>query len=67
MKLYFYVSRTLREGQFPFSLLPTRSARIAVARLTLLLSLIFAGFISTTLETELAGKRSDRGIRAHGP
>src|SRR5688572_14747130 len=44
MKLYLYVSRTLREGQFPFSLLPTRSARIAVARLTLLLSLIFAVF-----------------------
>jgi hypothetical protein len=42
MKLYFHVSRTLREWQFPFSLLPTRGARIAVARLTLLLSLIFA-------------------------
>ena len=44
MKLYFYVSRPLREGQFPFSLLPTRSARFACARLTLLLSLIFAIF-----------------------
>src|SRR5262245_17417879 len=42
MKLYFHVSRTMREGQFPFSLLPIRSARFAVARLTLLLSLIFA-------------------------
>src|SRR5262245_8247143 len=44
MKLYFYVSRRLREGHFPFSLLPTRSARLRSARLTLLLSLIFAAF-----------------------
>jgi hypothetical protein len=42
MKLYFYVSRVLREGHFPFSLLPARSARLRIARLTLLLSLIFA-------------------------
>ena len=42
MKLYFYVSRVLREGHFPFSLLPAPSARLRIARLTLLLSLIFA-------------------------
>ena len=42
MKLYFYVSRVLREGHLPFSLLPVRSARLRIARLTLLLSLIFA-------------------------
>jgi hypothetical protein len=42
MKLYFYVSRVLREGHFPFSFLPARSARLRIARLTLLLSLIFA-------------------------
>src|SRR2546422_10406268 len=28
---------------------------------------LFPGFISTTLETELARKHSDRGIRAHDP
>src|SRR5262245_10714942 len=44
MKLYFYVSRVLREGHLPFSLLPARSARLRIARLTLLLSLIFAIF-----------------------
>jgi hypothetical protein len=42
MKLYFYVSRVLREGRFPFSFLPARSARLRIARLTLLLSWIFA-------------------------
>src|SRR5499426_3841876 len=42
MKLYFYVSRVLREGHFPFPLLPVRSARLRIARLTLLLSWIFA-------------------------
>jgi hypothetical protein len=45
MKLYFYVSRILREGHFSFSLLPAKTmggARLRLARLTLLLSLIFA-------------------------
>jgi hypothetical protein len=45
MKLYFYVSRILREGHFSFSLLPAQGqggARLRLARLTLLLSLIFA-------------------------
>src|SRR5262245_48348323 len=44
MKLYFYVSRALREGHFPFSLLPIhtiRGARLRIARLALLLSLVF--------------------------
>jgi hypothetical protein len=50
MKLCFYVSRILREGHFSFSLLPTQpiepvqatsGARLRLARLTLLLSLIF--------------------------
>lgn len=44
MKLCFYVSRILREGQFPFSLLPTLGARLQIARLTMVLSLIFAAF-----------------------
>jgi hypothetical protein len=45
MKLYFYFSRILREGHFPFSLLPGQTIRRAghiIARLTLLLSLILA-------------------------
>jgi hypothetical protein len=42
MKLYFYVSRILREGYFSFFLLPTRGASLHIARLILLLSLIFA-------------------------
>src|SRR5262245_20729845 len=45
MKLYFYFSRILREGHFPISLLPVQTIRREghrIARLTLLLSLIFA-------------------------
>jgi hypothetical protein len=48
MKPYFHVSRILREGNFSFSLLPIGSiqtpgrARLRLASLTLLLSLIFA-------------------------
>src|SRR3989442_299426 len=45
MKLYFYFSRILREGHFPFSLLPVQTiwgASVRIARLILLLSLIFA-------------------------
>ena len=49
MKLYFYVSRILREGKFPFLPPSHPQARQATAhphaaRLTLLLSLIFAVF-----------------------
>src|SRR5215475_9818968 len=45
MKLYLYVSRNLREGYLSFSLLPIKTvegARLRIARLVLLLSLIFA-------------------------
>lgn len=45
MKLYFYVSRILREGHFSFSLLPARTlggARLRLARLTLLMLSIIA-------------------------
>src|SRR5262247_2030807 len=56
MKLYFYVSRVLREGHFPFSLLPTRMGRLRIARLTLLLSLIFA--ISSPALSQQSSKQS---------
>src|SRR5215471_1629392 len=45
MNLYLYVSRKLREGYLSFSLLPMKTmegARLRIARLILLLSLIFA-------------------------
>src|SRR5262245_36844259 len=59
MKLYFYVSRALREGHFPFSLLPIRTirgARPRIARLALLLSLVFV--VSSPTLSQQSSKQS---------
>jgi hypothetical protein len=67
MKLYFHVSRILREGNFSFSLLPTGPtqtigrARLRLGRLALLLSLIF-GVASPALSQQSSKQNSLESI-----